>query len=153
MNTKDYPVSKNFKLCEFLPLELFDNHTLEELLKMVDPRMFKIAQALRDMFGSMSINDRFKGGQFNQCGLRTKDSKFFNPRSAHSKDGICRALDMHRLSVPHDSVAMVKEIQKVYDKVFKPLGATEVENPCWTKGWLHISCRGNQGSTLRIVNP
>lgn len=145
----NHQVSKNFKLHEFLPKECFtDTAKLEDLLKLINPKIIQITQFLRETFGPLKINDWMDGGQYNYSGLRTKNSPDYKPKSQHT---FGRAVDIKRIVPKHDSVEMLNGIRTHYDKISK-ISHIRVENPFYTKTWLHIDVAPNTKS-LTIVNP
>ena len=64
---------KNFIIQEFVPKAFYDRMGDEFSLRGIDPRLIYIAQFLRGMYGSITINDWAFGGIKDARGLRVPD--------------------------------------------------------------------------------
>jgi len=84
--------SKHFKIQELVSKELYNLVKEDILWNLFDERLLETIDTLKDKFpeGSISINNWLWGGDRNQSGLRTKNSKYYSPTSQHS---IGRAVD------------------------------------------------------------
>ena len=126
-------VEKNFFLDEFIPREIYYTTPNWRLFRAIDPRLFTLHQAVRDRFGSMTLNNYYIGGNRNESGLRLPSHGYYSMFSCHPYG---RAGDsVFRKSVDINEVW--EDIQKNYNKIYKPLGLTSIE-----KGkhitWLHM---------------
>jgi len=108
----------------------------EKAWELMDDRILRGADWLREKFGPCVINGKFGGKGFTESGLRDPFTKIGAPFSQH-KFG--RALDLKFLKV---------SVTEVYDYIIRnpgearANGITTVEDIRDTKGqWLHIDCR------------
>ena len=78
--------SVHFKIQELVPKEVFDLVKKDALWELFDERLLTTIDALKEKFpeGSMTINNWLWGGDRDQSGLRTKNSKYYSPTSQHS---------------------------------------------------------------------
>ena len=79
-------LSDNFYLDEYIPKELYSQYLYSPhiLRCMLDARLIKADQKLREYFGSVIINNWWHGGERNWSGLRTWNSPYYSPTSQHS---------------------------------------------------------------------
>ena len=72
--------SVHFRIEELVPKEVFDLVKEDTLWELFDERLLATIDALKEKFpeGSMTINNWLWGGNRDQSGLRTKNSKFYN---------------------------------------------------------------------------
>ena len=84
--------SIHFRIEELVPKEVFDLIKEDVLWELFDERLLETIDTLKEKFpeGSMTINNWLWGGNRDQSGLRTKNSKFYSPTSQHS---IGKAID------------------------------------------------------------
>ena len=84
--------SIHFRIEELVPKELYELVKTDKLWDLIDERLIDTIDALKEKFpeGSMTINNWLWGGNRDQSGLRTKNSKFYSPTSQHS---IGKAID------------------------------------------------------------
>lgn len=140
-------LTDNFYLDEFVPKEIF-NQWGDKARYFIDPKIPVLMQAVRDHFGkSMTINNWYHAGQFNNRGFRHPHSETGGALSQHKMG---RATDSNVEGLTSDEVA--KEIIKEFKK-FKPYGLTTIENPAFTKGWTHLDIRWTGLDTILQVNP
>ena len=135
--------AKHFKIHELVPPSTFDKFG-EKSWQFIDTRLIDLIDALRDEFGSATINNYKFGGNRSESGLRTPDCKFYKTHSQHS---FGRAADL----------------------VFKDITASEarrriLENPSkWLAicpnisieddvTWLHIDVRNTAGA-ISVFKP
>lgn len=140
---KRIQISKSYFLDEYLPKDLYlryeKNHQI--LIGLIDERLIKADQALRDKFGSVIINNWYNGGDRNWSGLRTSDSPYYSPTSQHC---FGRASDK-LFTVPSE------EVRKFILQNWKNLGITCIEG---NVSWVHTDCRLIlQQKELLIVYP
>jgi hypothetical protein len=102
---------------------------------LMDERILRGADWLRELFGPCTINGKFGGKGFTESGLRDPFTKTGAPFSQH-KFG--RALDLKFHNVT---------CKEVYDYIIRnpgdarENGITTVEDIAFTGTWLHIDCR------------
>lgn len=71
-----------FKIHELVPQELFEKHG-EKCWSLMDDRALKTLDALRERFGSLTVNSYKWGGNRKWSGLRT--AGFYKSQSAYDK--------------------------------------------------------------------
>ena len=137
-------VSRHFKLEEYLPPSLFEElrrtNTLWKGWLLLDERLLRTDDALRDKFGALVINDWYRGGSRDECGLRVPGMAHYSITKQHAygraSDKISKTLsgaDMRRYILEHqDDFPLLTCME---DKVT----------------WLHTDHRNCQRITL--VNP
>ena len=85
---KRIQLTKNLYLDEYIPKELYDRFIKapNRLIWLLDERLVKLDQYMREIFGSVTINNWFIGGNRNCSGVRLKSSycKEFTTFSQHS---------------------------------------------------------------------
>ena len=108
----------------------------EQAWQLMDERILRGADWLRELFGAITINGKFNGGGFTESGLR---DPFTEIGSKYSQHKFGRALDLkfHKVTVA-----------EVYDYIIRnpsearANGITCIEDIRDTKGkWLHVDCR------------
>jgi len=125
-------MTDHFRIEEFVPEVVFNQYGAQSIW-FIDPRLPILAEALREKYGPLTVNNWLWGGGRQNSGFRLPDCETGAYLSDH-KRGI--ALDI----VPKNITAeeMLNDVIQNYD-LFKPLGLTTVETG--TKGWVHISMR------------
>jgi hypothetical protein len=108
----------------------------EKAWELMDDRILRGADWLREKFGPCVINGKFGGKGFTESGLR---DPFTTTGAKFSQHKFGRALDLKFLKV---------SVTEVYDYIIRnptearANGITTVEDIRDTKGqWLHIDCR------------
>ena len=132
-------ITKNFSDKEVLPRELH-GYSWEWF---IDFRIVEVAQKLRDIFGSITINNE----RFNWSGYRTADCGVGAQFSQHR---FGRALDLKFANTTPE------EVQKYiieHESEFMALGLRRMENAAKTKTWLHIDCMHTGKEKIVIFNP
>jgi len=126
---------KHFALNELVPPDVIASRG-EQAWQLMDDRILRGADWLREKFGPCVINGKFAGKGFTESGLRNPLTTTGAKWSQH-KFG--RAVDLKFLKV---------NVKEVYDYILanqpeaRANGITTVENIVDTKGqWLHIDCR------------
>jgi hypothetical protein len=123
-------LSKNFFLDEYIPKELYLKFELKPaiLIGLIDSRLVKSDQMLRNQFGYITINNWWSGGVRNYSGLRLPASPDYSPTSQHTfgraSDKLCE--------VPAEVVR-----QYIIANYLK-LGITCIESNVI---WVHSDCR------------
>lgn len=134
----------NFNLKEFV-----DPKTFAKLgagaIGQIDVRLVPIAQALRDHFGPVRINDWAWSGKYQFSGYRPKDCKVGADHSQHRRG--C-AIDVKIKGVLSENVR--NYLRENFGKLFKYLGLTTIEKD--TKGWVHLDTRYTGMAGLFEVN-
>lgn len=139
-------VAENFDLQEFVPEEIFKKWQGSSLW-FVDPRIIQTAQALRDEFGPMTINDKYRGGTYNYSGFRQPSCTIGAKMSQHR---FGRAIDCKFKDITvQEAYASILADQSYW--ISK--GITTLENIDFTKSWLHVDIRETGMNRLKIVNP
>lgn len=125
---------KYFQLHEVVHTEAIQDRG-EQAWQLMDDRILRGADWLREKFGPCVINGKFGGKVFTESGLRKADTKTGKSYSQH-KFG--RALDLKFLKVT---------VKEVYEYIIRnpgearANGITTVEDINHTPTWLHIDCR------------
>lgn len=138
-------LTKNLYLDEYIDEGTY-NHLKNKphiLLGLIDDRLIKADQMLRDYFGSVIINNWWSGGPRQWSGLRFSNSKYYSATSQHSYG---RASD----KIFNDADA--KEVREYIKKNYEKLGITCIEDKV---SWVHSDVRQLLYNTnkLLIVNP
>lgn len=102
---------------------------------LMDDRILRAADWLREEFGSCVVNGKIGDKRFTESGLRHPNTGTGAPWSQH-KFG--RALDLKFLKVPNKTVY---EFIMGNQVLARQNGITTVEDISFTTGWLHIDCR------------
>ncbi len=140
---KRFKLSKNFYLDEYIPKSLYLKweHSPTVLFGILDYRMIKANQMLRDKFGPVIINNWWHGGDRQWSGFRTPDSPHYSPTSQHSHG---------RASDKLFTEATAYEVRKYIKMHYKALGITCIEE---NVDWVHTDFRWTNKGELHIVYP
>jgi len=141
---------KNFKIQEFVPEHFYRKFGAEYSYRGIDGICIKVAQILRNNYGSIVINDWCFGGKNHQCGLRTPDQPLYNVYSDHARG---KAMDLAFKHVTPKEVAI--NILR-HKQVYRPLGITAIEVNSWDengKGRLHVSTANFNSSGIMLIDP
>jgi len=125
---------KHFVLQELVPKHIYEERG-ESAWELLDERMLKAIDSLRDLYGVMIINDWHKGGKYQWRGLRTTDSPEYSPTSQHS---FGRGFDLHPKDI--DVVKIRQDIMAGKHKELKAITGLELR-----VSWLHVDCRNFTG--------
>jgi hypothetical protein len=106
------------------------------LIGLLDRRLVLSDQMLRDVFGTITINDWWNGGLRNWSGVRTTDSPYYSLTSQHTYG---RASD--KIFLNSDEYE-VQEWVKVH---WKELGITRMEIGV---SWVHTDICNISGNNL-----
>lgn len=135
---------KYFKLQELVHPDLLKEIPEKTLWMMFDPRLLKLADKFRELYGPVFINQ--SSLNLVNCGLRPIDSSVGAKYSSH-KYG--RALDLHIASIENKGLTKEKKVEE-YNKIRteylaneKNLEGTDLElSECLSFedniSWLHI---------------
>ena len=135
------PITANLFLDEYIPKELYLKYKDKPwiLIGLIDNRLIKADQALRNVFGVVTINNWWFDGDRQWSGIRTPDSPFYSPTSQHT---FGRASD--KLFGQYTA-----EHVRVYIKSnWIALGITCIEV---NVSWVHSDVRWNKGEGLLLV--
>ena len=137
-----YYQPKYFQPQELLPPEIYDE-IKEEGLWLIDYRMLKTVDILRDFFGKpITINNWVFGGDRKYSGLRPFNTIVGAKYSQH-KYG--RAMDCIIMDVPaEDARHQIMLNQQHFSCI-----------TCMEKGvsWLHIDCRATNVPNIILIDP
>ena len=137
-------LTSNLFLDEYIPKELYLKYEKKphRLIAMLDSRMIKGDQLLRDKFGSVTINNWWNKKNRNWSGIRTPDSSYYSFTSQHS---------WGRASDKLFKLATAEEVRQYIKDNHIELGFTCIED---NVSWVHSDCRQlYKSSELLIVNP
>lgn len=141
-------LTDNLFLDEYIPKELYEKykHKPHRLIAMLDSRMIKFDQALRERFGRVTINNWASGGSRQWSGIRTPDSSYYSFTSQHSWG---RASD--KLFKDASAEEVRSEIIENFDSKWKEFGVTCLED---NVSWVHSDFRMlSDNLDLLIVTP
>lgn len=126
-----FKLDKNLYLDEYIPKELYTNYQdrLHILIGLIDSRLIKADQMLRDVFGSVTINNWYSGGERNWSGLRLSGSPYFSATSQHS---------FGRASDKIFANASAQEVRTYIKEHWRELGITCIEDDVT---WVHSDVR------------
>lgn len=136
------PLSTNLFLDEYIPREMYMKHqdNPNVLIGLIDPRLIRADQMLRDKFGSVTINNWWNGGPRQWSGIRTPESPDYSPTSQHTHG---------RASDKLFSNATAETVRNYIKEHYIELGITCIEA---NVSWVHSDVRNWSGSLL-IVTP
>lgn len=129
-------IPKFFKIQELVPQHVY-NERGDKAWELLDPLLLDSADAIRRMFGPMTVNNWHVGGSREWSGLRTEHSPYGTMYSQHR---FGRALDM----IPHDvPVDVVRKYIVDNSNEFPLITGIELD-----VNWLHIDVRNSKGVKL-----
>lgn len=111
--------------------------------ELMDERLLRLIDKLRDTFGPATINTWKWGGKFRWSGLRTPACNIGARRSQHRYG---RAVDMKFKNI---KPAAIRKAIRLDSEYWKKQGVCCVENG--TKTWLHVDVRNTK--KIKWVNP
>lgn len=125
---------QHFVMQEFLPRQLYEQLVRDGMLwkgwLLIDERILRLADRLRDKLGSLRINDWHAGGTRNESGLRLPGMATFKQTSQHS---FGRAIDCVSPSLSGEDMRRVILSEPA---AFPELTAMEKDVT-----WLHVDVR------------
>ena len=128
---------KYFKAHELVPPAIYDKFG-ERSFMFLDDRLLKLCDALREEFGSATINNYKWGGDRVASGLRSPDSPHYSPTSQHS---FGRAVDI--LFKEFDSEHVRNSIKKHSNFWCDDMGVDSITLEDGVS-WLHIDIRNGK---------
>ena len=123
---------KHFAIHELVPPDVYKERG-ERAWELLDDRLLITVDALRDMYGQMTINNYFWNGPRHWSGLRTPDSPYYSPYSQHT---FGRAADC--LFEVHTAEHVRNEIL-ANRTMFEHINSIELG-----VSWLHFDVRNTQ---------
>ena len=135
------PLTKNLFLDEYIPKDIYLKYVNKPwiLIGLIDERVVRADQMLRDHFGIVTINSWWDGGVRNWSGLRNTNSPEFAPESQHT---FGRASDKIFASVT------AEEVRTYIKSNFITLGITCIEA---NVNWVHSDVRNVQDRTKLLI--
>ena len=121
----------HFQLHELLPPDLYYARG-DAGWQLLDERLLRAIDALRDWYGPMTINNWYWGGEREWSGLRTPDSPYYSETSQHSYG---RAADCLFADVPVEMVR-TEILEHPDEPAHKRINSLELD-----VSWLHIDVR------------
>jgi hypothetical protein len=125
---------KYFQLQEVVHAEAIQARG-EKAWELMDDRILRGADWLREKFGPVTINGKFGGKGFTESGLRDPFTKTGAKFSQH-KFGRALDLKFHKVTVKEVYEYIIRNPKEARDN-----GITTVEDIAFTPTWLHIDCR------------
>ncbi len=125
---------KHFELHELVPKDLFNKYAFKQhiLWGLFDERLLRIADTVREEFGSMTINNWYWQGPRQYSGFRPPDCTIGATLSQHR---FGRALDMIPKTSDVDDIRQ-DMIESQNDIAWKDIGGIEMDIT-----WLHVDTR------------
>lgn len=120
---------RHFDIEELVPPHVYEERGYKAW-ELIDERILRTIDTLRDNLGSATINNYRWGGDRKWSGLRTPESEFYRPYSQHS---FGRAVDMVFSKVTAEEARQhIFANKEKYPYIYAvELGVS----------WLHIDCR------------
>lgn len=136
--------ARHFNIHELVPKKIYQTRN-DKAWELIDSRLILLIDALRDDFGSATINNYAYGGNREWSGLRTPESPWYSPTSQHS---FGRAADM--IFKNHQAQEVREAIKANQDKYLTICDTITIEDDVT---WLHIDVRNNIDKGLRFFKP
>lgn len=133
-----------FDLRELVPPDLYMARG-QSAWELIEPRLLVVADALREKFGPLTVNNWHLGGSYTQSGLRDPVT------------GIGARLSQHKRGAAIDAKFRDAAPRKVFDYLLEhadewPL-LTVLEDVEHTPTWIHIDVRAADWKGIRVVKP
>lgn len=135
--------AKHFKIHELVPPSIYTLRG-EKAWELIDSRLITLIDAMREEFGSATINNYKWGGDRQWSGLRTPDSPYYSKTSQHT---FGRAADL--LFKDHTADAVRKAMIANPDKWLAICPNITLEDDV---SWVHIDVR-NGDNCIRVFKP
>jgi hypothetical protein len=137
MNNQRIKLSDNFNLDEFVSREFYTG--LE--------RMVNIAQFIRNKTGqSVTINNWWHKGQFNNRGHRMPNTTVGSPTSEH------RVMNAADFNIGTMTGAQMVAWVEANAKELYALGVRRMESATLTPTWLHLDCKEHGQKEIRVID-
>lgn len=125
---------KYFKIEELVSRDALDKYGESRCWWLLDDRILRAADLLREDFGSITINNWNAGGHYSYSGFRIPKYDRYSVTSQHSHG---RALDLHpKRCTPDEMREKIIEDRERYHMI------TGLE---MAVNWVHIDCRNYEG--------
>tara|TARA_R110000868_G_scaffold36278_16_gene128896 strand:+ start:313 stop:726 length:414 start_codon:yes stop_codon:yes gene_type:complete len=131
---------KHFIIQELVPEHVLNDRGIHKPWELLDPRALITLDALRDKFGSCTVNNWKWGGNREWSGLRTEQSPYGTQYSQHR---FGRAFDC--IFADH-TAEEVRTYVMANPEEFPHIGAIELGT-----SWFHFDCRNCNG--IMAFNP
>jgi hypothetical protein len=137
MNNQRIKLSDNFSLDEFVSREFYEGLQ----------RMVNIAQFIRNKTGlSLTINNWWHKGSFNNRGHRMPNSTVGSPTSEHRMMNGCD-FNIGNWTGKQMCDWVEDNAKELYD-----LGVRRMEDPSITTTWLHLDCKEHGLKCIRVID-
>jgi hypothetical protein len=125
---------KFFMLQELLPKEFYDKHKSrgQNLWFLFDPRILMVADALRNRYGKMRVNNWVFGGELHFRGFRPFDTKIGSKFSQH-KRGAAIDCDFNDIAVEEVRQDIISGVAR---GAIRLITCVELDT-----SWLHVDVR------------
>lgn len=134
---------KYFKIQELVPPEIYQSRG-NKAWQLMDVRLLKLIDNLREEFGTATINNWSWGGDRQWSGLRTKDSPYYSPTSQHT---FGRAADiLFKVSAENVRQAIMESPELF---LVDGIESITLEN---NVSWVHVDVRNNDYG-VNLFNP
>lgn len=135
---------QHFSVYELVPPEVYRARG-ERAWELLDSRLLVTLDALRDHFGPISVNDYRWGGSRTESGLRLPETA---TGAVYSQHQYGRAADLHLEDVtPQEAYEAILAHPEKWPML------TTVEDIRYTPSWIHVDCRNNERTGIRVVIP
>ena len=145
--------SKYFKIQEFVPKKTYEELG-ETAWKLISPRWIDIMDSIQELFGDKKvvINNWDKPvigyRDFQFRGIRTKDSKEYNPNSQHCKIPLeCSDFNVVGLNAHQVACKIMENGVKLH-----AMGVRRTESAKDAPTWTHLDCKETGKKTIHIFN-
>ena len=129
---------KHFRAHELVPPSIYERFG-ERSFMFLDCRLLVLCDALREEFGSATINNYKWGGDRVASGLRSPDSPYYSPTSQHS---FGRAVDiLFKDHTAEEVRAEIKESSKFWTHNIEWSPSITLEDGV---SWVHIDIRNGK---------
>lgn len=135
--------AEHFKIYELVPPKVYTKYG-EKAWWFIDESLILLIDAMRKEFGRATINDYKWGGNYEQSGLRTVDSKYYSPFSQHT---FGRAADIKFKDISAEDVR--KAMTSDPDKWLAICPSITLEEDV---SWVHVDVR-NGHKCIRTFKP
>lgn len=135
---------EHFNIKELVAPDVY-NERGDRAWALLDERALKTLDKLREVFGSVTVNDWAWGGAFTQSGLRTAGDEYFKKYSAHSfgRGFDCKFKHATPLEVQEYILANPDEFPYI----------ARIENAKVTKSWLHFEVGNHAHDEIYVFYP
>jgi hypothetical protein len=143
-------VSKNFTVKEFVNPDILKKLGDIRSANIINPYLIQQVQSLRNKYGPITINGKFRGKTFIDSGIRKASfyKKMGIIRESYSTHLFCNTADLKFLdSTPIEVYDFILDNQEQFPYIIR------MENAHKTKTWLHIECGKYRVGDIQVFNP